>query len=293
MVNKPQKKSLEFFSKYILLIPLLLLIAIMIVYPLIRNIYMSFFDVKWGKIQEFCGIKNYLNVLIDQGFWESMLFSLKFSITVTLLEIFFGLLLAVYFDKFLSRNQWIIAFFLLPMLVPPVLTGIMFKLMLNSFVGIVPQYLQLFGVNLNFLSVKGVIPTLIFADFIQWTPFTFLIIYSALQTIPISLYEAAKIDGANSPQIFNNIVLPLLLPSIGISSFLRFIEVFRTFDVIYALTGGGPGNKTTTISIYIYKAAFERGNFSQAVVSSIFLLIFALIPLYISMKFILRGSEYE
>ena len=88
MVNKPQKKSLEFFSKYILLIPLLLLIAIMIVYPLIRNIYMSFFDVKWGKIQEFCGIKNYLNVLIDQGFWESMLFSLKFSITVTLLEIF-------------------------------------------------------------------------------------------------------------------------------------------------------------------------------------------------------------
>lgn len=254
---------------------------------------MSFFDVKWGKIQEFCGIKNYLNVLIDQGFWESMLFSLKFSITVTLLEIFFGLLLAVYFDKFLSRNQWIIAFFLLPMLVPPVLTGIMFKLMLNSFVGIVPQYLQLFGVNLNFLSVKGVIPTLIFADFIQWTPFTFLIIYSALQTIPISLYEAAKIDGANSPQIFNNIVLPLLLPSIGISSFLRFIEAFRTFDVIYALTGGGPGNKTTTISIYIYKAAFERGNFSQAVVSSIFLLIFALIPLYISMKFILRGSEYE
>ena len=179
------------------------------------------------------------------------------------------------------------------MLVPPVLTGIMFKLMLNSFVGIVPQYLQLFGVNLNFLSVKGVIPTLIFADFIQWTPFTFLIIYSALQTIPISLYEAAKIDGANSPQIFNNIVLPLLLPSIGISSFLRFIEAFRTFDVIYALTGGGPGNKTTTISIYIYKAAFERGNFSQAVVSSIFLLIFALIPLYISMKFILRGSEYE
>lgn len=276
--------------RYLLLVPLGALLLLLLAYPFLFDVYLSFQESQAGRTLGFAGLSNYVRLLSDARFWQSLAFSLRFALTVTALEVFLGLGIALFVDRYLVKNQWVVALFLMPMLVPPVLMGIMFQLMLNRFVGVLPYYLSALGVNFSFLGRQGVMATLVAADVIQWTPFAFLILFSGLQMIPPALREAAAVDGARGGQVLRLIVLPILLPTIGITAFLRFIEAFRTFDLIYALTGGGPGNLTTTVSIYIYKTAFEQWDFSGAVVGSLVLLVLAIVPLLISMKVVFRGE---
>jgi multiple sugar transport system permease protein len=136
-----------------------------------------------------------------------------------------------------------------------------------------------------------VVGTLIVIEVFQWTPFAFLIFFTALSTIPSELIEAAQIDGASSWQVFWAITFPLLIPAIAITGFIRFVDSFRVFDHIYVLTGGGPGTLTTSISIYIYRKFFQQAELGMAIAASMLLLILSLIPLLISMRFILRGAQ--
>jgi multiple sugar transport system permease protein len=288
---RKKRNPLICYRKYLSIAPLVLFILITLGYPLIANIIYSFSNVTFRTIRNpvIIGFQNYLEVLTSKAFWGSFLFSFKFAILSTLFEISLGLMLAIALAPLLERFKILLTFMLLPLMIAPVLMGIMYRLLLNEFVGIIPQYLQLLGINVSLLNPPWITRTLIGIEVLQWTPFAFLIIFSALQSISEDIIEAAKIDGASGFKIFHYITLPALMPSIVIATFIRFVDSFRVFDHIYVLTGGGPGRSTTSLSIYIYKAFFQQEQIGSAVAAAMILLLIFLIPLIISMKKIVRN----
>ena len=154
----------------------------------------------------------------------------------------------------------------------------------------IPGYISaLFNVDIDFFSNKNIIGTLVLIDTLQWTPFVIIIMFASFVSIPKSLIDAARIDGAGSKSLLFRIILPLVIPSLITASFLRFIESFRVFDTIYVLTGGGPGNLTTSVSIYIYKMGFDMGIQGVASAASLILFLIMLVPTLIAIKLIIRG----
>lgn len=279
-------------APYLLLAPLLVLLLALLGYPLVTNLIYGFSAVTFENLRSptWLGLGNYSAVLRDEGFWEALGFSLRFALVCTVFQVLLGFALALLFDPLLARRKPLLALLLLPMMISPALMGIMYRLLLDDFVGIVPQYLALAGFRSNLLTPPLLIPTLITIEVLQWTPFAFLIFYTGLQGVPAELVEAAKIDGAAPPQVLRFVLVPLLVPAIAIAGFVRFIDSFRVFDHIYVLTGGGPGNLTTSISIYIYKTFFQQAQLGQAVAASMLLLILSLVPLWISMRYVVRGG---
>jgi multiple sugar transport system permease protein len=277
----------------VLIAPLALFLLLLLGYPLAANLFYSFTDVRFGTIHSpsWIGLSNYVNVLNDRAFWSALGFSLHFAVVATLCQVLLGLALALVLEPLLAKRRPLLALLMLPMMVSPALLGLMYRLILNDFVGPIPQYLNAIGITVNFLGPAWVVTTLIAIEVLQWTPFAFLILYTAIQSIPEELKEAAQIDGSSSLQQLRHITLPLIVPALAITAFIRFIDSFRVFDHIHVLTGGGPGRLTTSISIYIYRTFFQHEQLGQAITASIFLLLLSLIPLYLSMRYVLRGAR--
>ena len=286
------KRGKGLLAPYLLIAPLLLLLLALLGYPLLTNIIYGFSSVTFENLRNpvWYGLGNYTAVIGDEAFWEALGFSLRFAVICTVCQVLIGFALALLFEPLLAKRKPLLALLLLPMMISPALMGIMYRLILDDFVGIVPQYLALAGFSANLLTPPFLVSTLITIEVLQWTPFAFLIFYTGLQGVPGELIEAAKIDGAASPQVLRFVLMPLLIPALAIAGFVRFIDSFRVFDHIYVLTGGGPGNLTTSISIYIYKTFFQQAQLGQAVAASMLLLILSLIPLWISMRYVVRGS---
>ena len=281
------------FTQAVWIVPLALFLLLVLGYPLIASIVYSLSEVRFETLRQpnLQGFGNYLAVLGSEAFWEAFAFSLRFALFATLLEVGLALALALFFEPILRDHKGLLVFVLLPLMVAPVLMGIMYRLLLNDFVGVLTQYLRLFGLNVSLLNPPYVQATVIAIEVLQWTPFAFLIIFAALQGIPDVLMEAAEIDGASSGQKFTRIVLPLLAPSLGIAAFIRFVDSFRVFDHIYVLTGGGPGRRTTSLSMYIYRAFFQQELVGEAVAAAMILLVLSLIPLTLSMRRIVRRQR--
>lgn len=272
------------------IIPLAAFLLIMLGYPIVVGIIYSLSDVDFQSLRSpsLIGFANYRNVLASPAFRESFEFSLKFALTAVILEVGIALGLALSLEPILRNRKGLLVFLFLPLMVAPVLMGIMYRLLLNDFVGLIPQYFRMFGMNVSLLNPPYIYVTVIAIEVLQWTPFAFLILFAALLAVPDILIEAAEIDGASRFQRLSKIVLPLLVPSLGITSFIRFVDSFRVFDHIYVLTGGGPGRQTTSLSIFIYRAFFQREQIGEAVAAAMLLLAASLIPLAISMRRILR-----
>lgn len=276
---------------WLLFVPLLLFLLFTLAFPLLANLYYSLTNLSFRNLRspELIGFENYLNALRDPVFWGSLGYSAQFAISATFFQVLLGLGMALAFQPILERYRPLLALLLLPMMVAPALLGTMYRLILNDFIGIVPEMASRLGLFINFLGPPVVNVTLVAIEVLQWTPFALLIIYTALQAIPTELHEASVVDGAGSWQQFRFVTLPLLVPALAITAFIRFIDSFRVFDHIMVLTGGGPGTSTTTISIYIYLQFFRNDALGTAIAASLFLLLLALIPLVISMRVALRG----
>jgi len=170
---------------------------------------------------------------------------------------------------------------MLPLMVAPAMIGLMYRLVLHEFAGPVPYYLFMwFGDSPAFLDVNNAFKTLVVVETLQWTPFAFLLFYVAYSAIPLDVREAASLDGASAWRILWWIDLPLMMPTLVIAFFIRFIDGFRVFDNVYALTGSGAGGSTTSLSIYIYQAFFKDGSIGKAVAASVVLFIASLAVLY-------------
>ncbi len=241
----------------------------------------------FGFIEDstFTGLGNYSRLLHSKNFWNSMKFSLIFGLTTTFFELFLGFLLAYFFYLKFRGMRFLFTLLITPMFMAPSLFGLMNRILFNNFIGLIPGYIKFFfGIDLDFFSPKNIIWTLVGIDALQWTPFVFLIIYAALLGIPIQLIEASSIDGAGTFHKIRYIILPYIIPALATGGFLRFLESFRVFDTIYVLTGGGPGDLTTSISIFIYRTGFTMGDQGLASAAGIILFLLMMIPVLLTIK---------
>ncbi|WP_022884932.1 carbohydrate ABC transporter permease [Glaciibacter superstes] len=262
----------------VLSLPLIAFAAVFVVYPLITGSMTAFqASTLFDLAGTFNGIDNFTSLFTSDGFAKSAGFTVLFSAIVVTVEMVLGFGLALLVNRRFPGKKVFFTMILLPIMVAPALLGIMFRLLLNGDIGAIPALLQGLGMSVSLFSPDSVVPLLIVLDILQWTPFTFLIIYAGLQSFPSELLEASAVDGAGYFRSLFSVIMPVLTPVLFAAFFLRAIDALRTFDVIYVLTAGGPGTSTTTLSIYIYKAAFESGDFGRAAAAALIILV-CLIP---------------
>jgi multiple sugar transport system permease protein len=256
--------------------PLVAFLLLFLGFPVIVDLVYSLSNVTFESLRspELAGFDNYATVLTDAAFWRATWFSLRFGVFTALFECVIGLGLAIFLSPLIEKRSFLMAPLMLPLMVAPAMVGLMYRLVLHEFVGPVPYYLfTWFGDSPSFLSAETAFWTLSVVETLQWTPFAFLLFYMAYQAVPEEVRQAAEIDGASPWKRLWTIDLPIMLPTLAIAFFIRFIDGFRVFDNVYTLVGPGPGGSTTSLPIYIYEAFFKQGAIGKAVAASVVLFI--------------------
>jgi multiple sugar transport system permease protein len=259
---------------WLLSLPLLIMLAMLLIWPVYLGVKTS---VTHDVLSEFttygAGLENYKNLINQPNFWLSLRFTMIYAIIATILEVILGFALALLFDRVFPGKRVLFSLMLVPIMIAPSLMAVMYRLILNENIGIIPGFLQRIGIEFSIFEQQNVFGSLIALDVLEFTAFTFLLSYSALQNMPSEIYEAAAIDGANARQVLTRVILPMLRPALAIIFLLRILDSIRTFDSVYILTGGGPGTSTQTVGIYIYKTAFIFGDFGLAASASVVLVL--------------------
>jgi multiple sugar transport system permease protein len=259
---------------WILSAPLLILLAGLLVWPVYLGIQTSMTHDVLSEFETYpVGLENFRSILTEPNFWGSIRFTLIFALTATIIELILGFSLALLFDRVFPGKRVLFSLMLVPIMIAPSLMAVMFRLILNENIGVIPGVLEKIGLSYSIFDQNNVFTSLIALDVVEFTAFTFLLSYSALQNMPQEIYEAASIDGASSRQTLWRVTLPMLKPALAIVFLLRILDSIRTFDSIYILTGGGPGTTTQTVGIYIYKTAFIYGDFGLAASAAIVLVL--------------------
>jgi multiple sugar transport system permease protein len=235
----------------------------------------------------FIGLENFKTVLQDGRARQSLVITVIFTVVSVAFEFILGLVLAMIMNKAMRGQGLIRTFSLIPWAIPTSVAALIWAYLFNGSNGIVAVLLEKFGLLADstdlLLTGSGALIAIIMADVWKTTPYMALLLLAGLQTIPHSLYEASAIDGASKWKQFISVTLPLLKPSILVALLFRTLDAFRVFDLIYVLTGGGPGGQTESISIYAYKIMFAQTRFGYG---SALVLIMALVVGIISYFYI-------
>jgi len=238
----------------------------------------------------FTGVDNFKNIMKDDRVKGSLVITLIFTVASVGLELVLGLMLALIMNKSMTGRGMIRTMSLIPWAIPTSVAALIWAYLYNGSNGIVAMLLAKIGIIGNsadlLLSGSSALGAVIMADVWKTTPYMALLLLAGLQTIPGSLYEASSLDGANKWQQFKNVTLPLLKPSIMVALLFRTLDAFRVFDLIYVLTGGGPGGKTESISIYAYKAMFAQTRFGYGSAVVLVMAVIVGIISYVYIKFL-------
>lgn len=279
-----------------LLLPAAIAVFGVIIYPMIRTLIVSLFQVNsaLATVTPFVGLGNYADILSNSQFWASLGRTLYFTLVSTALELILGIAVAGLLNAKLKARWLFRTIVVIPWAIPTIVNAAMWKGIYNAQYGALNALLSQLGIIKQYQVWLGD-PTLalnmvIIADVWKTVPLVAFFLLAGLTSIPTEMYEAAKLDRASWPRIFRSIVLPMLVPSISIVLVLRTVEAFKVFDIIYAMTRGGPVNGTATIAYYAYETAFSDQNFGvgSALSYIIVIIILALSAIYLRL---LRKSE--
>lgn len=269
-------------TPYVFLAPAALILAVALLYPIGYMIYASFLD--WNPSQrigeaDWVGLRNYANLLQDESFRESFFVTLKFASAVVILEMIIGVGLALLLDRNIRGMSVLRTVFILPMMIAPIVVGLMWRYMYHPTVGVFNQTLKSWGFDsIPWLSDSWwSLVSIIIADIWQWTPFIFILALAALQSLPRSALEASRIDGANQWQQIIYIKIPLMMPVLIVTALLRLIDAFKVLEVILVMTNGGPGLSTEILSLRIARTATEFRELGVAAAMSNLLLVLLLV----------------
>lgn len=265
--------------------PLLVYLLAFYAFPLYRNIELSLHDYTTRAFvqgdAEWVGWANYADVIGSDTFGKALTNTALFVLVSIVFQYGFGLALAVFFRQSFRLSGVLRALFLVPWLLPLIVSASTWSWMLNSDNGIVNAFLQAFGIGqINWLTSPGTaLISVIIANIWLGIPFNLVILYSGLQNIPGDLYEAAALDGANGRQQFRRITFPLLRPVSAITILLGLIYTLKVVDIIWVMTTGGPGDASTTLAVWSYREAFGTGqpDFSPAAAVGNLLILIALV----------------
>ena len=244
---------------YLMLGPAIFLVLGVVVFPLLEGLRSSTGFYRFGRLVRSVGLDNYKQAFADPAFSEALFTTARFVFLAVTIETVLGLALALLVareGRFIRRIR---ATLILPMIVTPVVVGIVFRLIYASDVGMLASIAHAFGLDSPQIlsNGTGAFWGLVVLDVWEWTPLLFLILLAGIQSMPVEPFEAAKVDGAGAWQTFADHTLPLLRPTILVAVTLRSIEALTTFDQVYVLTRGGPGTSTQLISIYGYQTFFQ------------------------------------
>lgn len=268
-------------NKWLFPFPAILFVLLLMVFPILYTVWNSFtgWSLTRGVSASFSGFSNYINLLTkDTRFKESVLHMIYFTSLALSLEVIIGVAVAIFLDFRDYRGKRLIkSIFLLPMMATPVAVAMVWLLMFEPTAGIINFVLRSVGLKeqLWIAGSKTVILSLALVDVWQWTPLITMITLAGLTVLPEEPFESAKIDGATRWQTIRYVTLPMMMPTISIAATLRLIDCLKTFDIIYTMTGGGPGFSSETLNIYTYNQGFYYFNFGYA--SAILIIFLAIV----------------
>ena len=285
----------ETILPYLLLLPALVLLIGM-VYPFGLGLYYSFtsYWLQYPNRFRFVWLDNYVALLTEPLFLRALEFTLGFTLVAVVVQVGLGLAVALFLHARIPGRAILRALMLLPLMMPPVITALMWKIMMASTnAGILNYLLSFIGVGpINwFGSTQGAIASILIIDTWGNLPFVSLILLGALQALPTEPYEAARVDGASPAAILRYLTLPLLSPFILLAVTFRTMDSLRIFDVVYATTMGGPNDATTNLLIMAYQYAFQWYQMGKGMAQAIVLLLMVVTASYVLLRLWNRSAE--
>jgi multiple sugar transport system permease protein len=261
-------------------LPAIIFVALLMIFPVLYTLFLSFtnWNLTSGMPLSFNGINSYLRVLTEPRFLHAVGRTFAFTFFAVVIEGFLGVAIALILNRAFVGKSIAKLLFLLPLVATPVAVGIVFNLFYDPTIGLANFVLKSLGLpqGLWVSSAGSVIPSLILVDVWQWTPMITLIVLAGLAGLSEEPVEAARVDGASEWQILRYVTLPMVMPVILTAVILRLIDALKTFDIIFAMTGGGPGYASETLNIMGFKYSFEyfRMGQSSVILVALFLIVF-------------------
>lgn len=275
-------KSIRRKDFLVFMLPSLVALILVLAVPLVYSLITSFFDtnLKYSGLGEFLGLQNYVEILQDTYFIESVVTTAKFTVFVVVIEFLVGLAIALLLNNIQKGRNFFFTIIIVPMMITPIAVGLIWRLLLHSDLGIVNYLLSQIGISGRawLADANIALPTVMFIDIWQNVPYMVLVILAGLVTLPTEPYEAAAIDGASRVQSFFRLTVPMMIPTFSVVLLLRTITALKTYDLIFVLTRGGPGTTTEVISYHIYQQAFRYLEIGKASAMS-YLLLIMIIPI--------------
>jgi len=289
------------FVPYLFLLPAVAILALGLLVPLYNAVMLSFYDWNFGQpwsSARFLGLANFERLFTDPTVWNSLRTTFVFGFWVVTLEMLIGVGLALLLEKAVRGATIFRTIFVMPLMIAPVVVGLIWRYLLDARNGIVNYYLTQIGEAFPFLQGLGfeaqawlgdptlAMVSIIVSDVWQWTPFVFMIVLAGLQGLPGDVMEAAYIDGANWWRMTWHVKLPMMRNILLIALLMRVIDVFRALEVIFVMTGGGPGASTRVLSLTLFQTAFTSRDLGYAstiaLLLSVILILFSLVLLLFS-----------
>lgn len=276
----PRRKPRVRLTPYMFVAPAIAIMVLGLLYPVIQAFYLSLFDWKIGTPFDrapFVGFENFQRMFTDEDVWYSMWVTLRFGFWTISLEMILGVALALLLEKPIRGASVFRTIFILPLMISPVVVGLIWRYLFDARIGWINHYIGYLGIEpqvwlgdqeLAFFAI-------VLTDIWQWTPFIFIIVIAGLQALPSEVIEASRVDGANWWQQIFLVKLPMIRNILLIALLMRLIDVFRALEVMYIMTGGGPGRATELLSLHIYNRAFATQQLGYA--SAIAVLLIALV----------------
>ncbi len=275
-VRRPARRTA--WAGRAMIAPAIIAVCIVAVYPLVFSIVASVSESSLGRqFAEWVGGANYAAMFADGVTLPSLGRSVAFALSAAVLALIAGFAVALCLDVAVRSGRVIRVLLLLPLMTPPVMAGVIWRLMLAPTGGLFNNLIQIAAPGAEPALFLGSSPaamiSLIVVDAWQWAPFCALLIFAALQTLPSEVYEAAQVDGARALQTFGRITLPLVLPSLLTALLLKVVLSFKVFDLVFVMTSGGPGFDTTVSSYDLYRTAFQTFDLGTAAAQTIVFLV--------------------
>jgi len=251
--------------KYWALLPTLVFMAVLTLYPVGQLLRLSLSDVQFVKgklVWSYVGLDHFTTLSHDVVVPDALRNTLVFVAASVIIEGVLGLLLAILVSRVRHFAWFYRSVYMIPLLIPPIAISAMWRLMYDYNYGVINQILIELGMQQPPLWTAYpdlALASVVIVDVWHWTSFVFLIMLAGVESLPHELGEAARVDGASEVQVYRHIFLPLLRPTIIVALMLRTILAFKVFDQIFLLTGGGPGTSSEVISLYVYKVFFVQG----------------------------------
>ena len=272
--------------------PATIILVVLSVFPLLNSLRLSFTDQQMLSLvaPRFVGLANYAKLLQDNLFWSSLGVTATFALSVLTIQLGVGLALALALHRLPRYRQFLATLLLIPSIISSSVASFQWRSLFDYSSGPLNYFLSILHLPLQSWTAdpRLALPSLLLVDFWQWTPFVTLLLLAGLHALPSPVFEAARVDGSSSWQILRYQTLPLLRRVIAITVILRLIGAFKVFDIIYALTAGGPGSATESFAFYNYVQGFRYFSVGYSAAMSYVSVILVIVLARIILRYMVR-----